>query len=155
MLQPQTCYLHFEVHHHDQQMCMFQQQGLGFKTCLKRRIITLKLYSEANRIELSHPTKISTIHNDLNQEFNIMANMFWTWFKFKKFKNQKKSFRTFTTFCHIFFWKRKIFESINWSKVFVSFETYTILAISVYNLIVKEMTIVKVLDNNNDYEIGS
>jgi len=52
----------------------------------------------------------------------------------------------------MFFWRGGFWNQINWSKVFVSFETYTIL---VYNLIVKEMAIVKALDNNNDYEIGS
>jgi hypothetical protein len=35
---------------------------------LKRRTATFKSYSEANWIEFPHPTKFSTIHNDLNQE---------------------------------------------------------------------------------------
>jgi hypothetical protein len=47
----------------------------------------------------------------------------------------------------MFFWKKKHLES-NWLKAFVPNETYTILAISTYNLLVKVMKIVKTLDNS-------
>ncbi len=112
---------------------------------MRRGIITFESYLKASQIAFSHPTKIFTTHNDLNWESSIyMANMLWSWSKFKKNKKWRKGFKTF--FC-IFFGKRRSSES-NGFATFIPSKTYNISTISNYNLLVYVMVIVKPLNNN-------